>query len=330
MKPREILRSNAANMLVVDSSQIAKHVESAPEPAENVPNNGTWVTAFQPSLLIGAVLIISGTFHLTLLWVTGAEWSGPVSLRKPGLFGVSAGVTVWSIAWVLNQCERHRYDRFLASFVSTCLLLEVALITLQMWRGVPSHFHRATVLDAFNESLMLGLILLATAGIACVCWRSYQLPPMHESNVVAIRSGLWLLLLSCGLGLLVTIAGELNLAKGQSPEVWGRAGVLKYPHGAALHAIQTLPILSAIMQWLRVAYSVRLIQSAVAAHVFFLAHALWQTFNGRPRLDVDLIGGATLAMAGLLIALPLIAIFYRAAVLLSVAWFGRVAVQKPN
>ncbi len=80
----------------------------------------------------------------------------------------------------------------------------------------------------------------------------FRLPPMYGSCAIALRGGLWLLTLSCGLGIMVTITGELNLAAGKRPEVWGPAGVLKYPHGAALHAIQTLPILSWLLHKLRV------------------------------------------------------------------------------
>lgn len=275
---------------------------------------GKLLAKFRPSILIGAMLTTSGIFPLTLLWVLGADWSGPLSLRKPGLFGVSAGVTVWSIAWVLTQFEPRRYDLRMASLMSGGLLLEVGLITLQQWRGVSSHFNRATTLDTTIESVMLGLILLVTAGIAWLCWRSRRLLPMVESRVIAIRVGLWLLLVSCGLGLLVTLVSEVNLANGRVPEVWGQAGVLKYPHGAALHAIQTLPLLSILLQKCRAAHSVGLIRSAVTAHVLFLAHAIWQTFHGRAQMELDMTSFAALAMAGLLILLPIVAVVRGAAV----------------
>jgi hypothetical protein len=261
--------------------------------------DGQKLAAFGPSLLMGAALMASGVVHLLLLWWTGAEWSGPLSLRKPGLFGLSAGMTVWSLMWVLTQLEPRHSDRRLASVLSGSLFLEVGLITLQQWRGVPSHFNRATAFDATIESSMLGLILLVTAGIAWLCWRSQWLLPMMESRAIALRAGLWLLLVSCALGLFATIAGERNLGMGQRPEVWGPAGVLKYPHGAALHALQTLPLLSAALQTLRVAGTAALLRAAVGAQVLFLVHALWQTLSGRARMDLDLTSVAVLGMSGL-------------------------------
>ena len=268
-------------------------------------------TDFRSSIWIGAVLVASGLFHLTLLWVTSAEWNGPLSPRKPALFGVSAGVSVWSIAWVLTKIYPWRHDRFLENLMANCLLLEVGLITLQYWRGVPSHFNHGNMIDATIETAMLGFILVVTVGIGCLAWRARRLPPMADALAIAIRAGLWLLLASCGLGLFVTIAGEINVSHGRSSEIWGRAGVLKYPHGAALHAIQVLPIFYALLNWLRVPSAAWLLRSAVAAHILFMSHALWQTLHGRERLDVDLVGGITLAAAGLLILLPTVAIAWK-------------------
>ena len=269
------------------------------------------IADFRGSIGMGAVLVMSGLLHLALLWYFNAEWNGPLSPRKPALFGVSAGVTVWSIAWVLTKLNPWRYDRAFASLMAVCLLLEVGLITLQYWRGVPSHFNHQNRIDAAIETVMLGLILIVSLGIASLAWRSRRLPPIDETLAIAIRAGLWFLLASCGLGLFVTIAGEINIAHGRSSEIWGRAGVLKYPYGAALHAIQVLPLLSALLNWVRVPKAAWFLRSAVAAHILFMTHALWQTLHGRERLDVDLVGGILLAVAGLLVLLPIAAIAWR-------------------
>jgi hypothetical protein len=254
---------------------------------------------------MGALLFFSGIFHLAWMVLTGADWNGPLSLRKPGLFGVSAGLTVWSIAWVMTKLHPHRLDRWLAGALAGGLLLEVGLITLQHWRGVPSHFNRTTTFDAAVEAIMLGLILLVTAGIVWLTLRTCWLPAMDPATAIALRGGMWLLTLSCGLGIVITILGERNLAAGKLPEIWGPAGVLKYPHGAALHAIQTLPILAWLLHQLRVSKSAGLIQAALWSQVLFLVHAFWQTMHGRARFDLDWIGGAIFLVAGLLIFAPL-------------------------
>ncbi len=323
MKPDRGFRTNTGTPSGAGSSGLTRGTSPSAPPLHARLQHGEWLRDFRIPLLFGAALVASGLFHLVLLWLTGAEWSGPVSLRKPALFGISAGLTVWSIAWVLTQVVARRHDRRLATLISGGLLLEVALITLQQWRGVPSHFNRSTAFDATIESAMLGLILFVTAGIAWLCWRSRQMLPVPESRAIAIRSGLWLLLVSCGLGLLVTIIGEMNLAKGRPTGVWGHAGILKYPHGAALHAIQTLPMLSALLHAFRVSHSAWLVRSVVAAHVLFLGHAMWQTFHGLPRMEVDLASGAALAAAALLLLFPVAALLHAAMVMARASWSGR-------
>ena len=260
---------------------------------------------------IGGVLVASGLFHLFLLWLSGGAWDGAVSLRKPGLFGLSAGVTVWSLAWVVRQLVPQPLDERIAKFISVSLLLEVGLITVQQWRGVPSHFNRSTTLDATIESIMFGLILLVTLGIAWISWRTQDLLPIPTDRKIAIRAGMWLLLISCLLGVLVTIGGEMNRAMGRSPELWGRAGVLKYPHGAVLHAVQTLPLLSWLLRKLTVQNAAWLVRSAVGAHIAFLAQAIWQTGAGRGRLDVDAVSLVGLVAAAILFLIPMIAVLLR-------------------
>ena len=61
------------------------------------------ISLSDPVFLAGALVVASGLFHLSWMWGTSAEWSGPLSPRKPSLFGISGGITIWSIAWVLIQ-----------------------------------------------------------------------------------------------------------------------------------------------------------------------------------------------------------------------------------
>ena len=159
-------RLNADSYLEVSSTDFTRQVMATPPSVAVSCFDNKLLGTFRVSLAIGGALIASGIYHLVLLWMTSADWSGPVSLRKPGLFGVSAGMTVWSIAWVLTQLVPRRNDPLFATLLSVGLLLEVGFITMQQWRGVPSHFNRTTPFDATIESIMLGLILLVTVGIA--------------------------------------------------------------------------------------------------------------------------------------------------------------------
>jgi len=112
---------------------------------------------------------------------------------------------------------------------------------------------------------------------------------MAASTASALRGGLWLLAISCLLGIGVTALGEINRAYGRPSEVWGAAGVLKYPHGAAMHAIQVLAVLDWLLRRLRSPFALVAVRSAIASHVFFLIHAIWQTAQGRARHDLDFV-----------------------------------------
>lgn len=248
-------------------------------------------------LSVGFILIASGIIHLVLLGVTGGDWEGATSLRKPGLFGVSAGVTALSLAWVFSKLHAHCLDRLISRILAVCLLVEVGLITLQQWRGVASHFNRATQFDAAVEAVMLAMILIVTAGVFWLSFRSIRLPPLAASTAAALRGGLWLLSLSCVLGIGVTVLGEINRVYARPFETWGAAGVLKYPHGAAMHAIQVLAVLDWILRSLRSQFALLAVRSAIASHVLFLIHAIWQTAHGRARNDVDLVSGLLVASA---------------------------------
>ena len=266
-----------------------------------------FILKFPAVSAMAVALFGSGLFHLVWLWWTGSEWEGPLSLRKPGLFGISGGMTLWSIAWVLTRLVPNRWDRIFANSMAAGLFLEVALITAQQWRGVASHFNRSTDFDAFVESIMFGLISLFTFGICWLAIRSIRLPPMPVMTKLAIRSGLWLLVASCALGFMATFLGETSAAAGNSPSLWGRAGILKYPHGAALHAIQVFPILAYLLNSFHVPRARRQMVFVVSAQVLFLFHAVWQTLHGRSRFDFDWVGGSLLVLSGLFLAVPVIA-----------------------
>ena len=108
---------------------------------------------------------------------------------------------------------------------------------------------------------MLAMILIVTAGVFWLSFRSIHLPPMAASTAAALRGGLWLLSFSCALGIGVTVLGEINRAQWRPFEVWGAAGVLKYPHGAAMHAIQFLAVLDWLLCRLRSQFALAAVRS---------------------------------------------------------------------
>ena len=112
---------------------------------------------------VGALLIASGLVHFAILAFSGGSWEGPASLRKAVTFGFSFGGTLVTIVWVtswLTLGDRTR-RALLGAFIVACVL-ETLLVSLQAWRGVPSHFNIETTFD--------GLVAraLAAGGVALI------------------------------------------------------------------------------------------------------------------------------------------------------------------
>ena len=108
----------------------------------------------------GLLLALSGVAHFVIWLFAGGDWEGPVSWRKPILFGVSTGVTVLSVAWLYPKLRPRRWDAVLCGLFGFAMVAEVALITIQQWRGLPSHFNYTTTLDAFIEAAMTYCIVI--------------------------------------------------------------------------------------------------------------------------------------------------------------------------
>ncbi len=54
------------------------------------------------------LLLLSSAFHVIVYAVDGGPWAGPVSWRKPILFGFSFGVTLASLGWAAGRMRLTR------------------------------------------------------------------------------------------------------------------------------------------------------------------------------------------------------------------------------
>lgn len=251
-------------------------------------------------LFAGLALVVSGILHGIVWALTGESWEGPLSIRKPVLFGISTGVTLISLGWILQKLKPASYDSWLARVMASTLLIEVGLITMQYWRGQASHFNRGNGSERFIEHSMTILIVVACAAILDIARRSFSTLYVAKSMQLAIRGGMAFLLISCGLGFFILFYGEHLARTGQSPTIFGEAGVMKFPHGIVIHAIQFLPVFVWVMSLLEIPDSqkIRAVWFAIASLASFLLFSCWQTFSGLDRFDVGLAGGFLLAFGG--------------------------------
>ncbi|MTD58707.1 hypothetical protein [Amycolatopsis pithecellobii] len=200
---------------------------------------------------VGAVLFASGLVHLVVLVASGTSWEGPLSYRKAMTFGLSFGLTLATLAWATSFLRINEKTRtaLLGAF-TVVSVVEVALVTMQVWRGVPSHFNFETPFDSFvSMTLALGgaVIIVTVLGFTIAALRSTS--GLSPSMLLALRFGLVTLIAALAVGA-VMIADGVSLSRGGHLELaYTTAGALKPVHFVAMHAILVIPALAWLLRF---------------------------------------------------------------------------------
>jgi hypothetical protein len=241
---------------------------------------------------LGVLLLLSGLFHAGVFLVDGGGWEGPVSWRKPVVFGLSFGIFLLTVTWLMGFLRPRAFTAWLVvGILGVASLGEVSLITMQTWRGVASHFNEATTFDETVFSwmgMLVAIIVVMTLIITVWAFVRLDAPP---SLALAIRLGLVLMLVSQGVGAQMIAEGG---------HTFGTDGALKVPHAFTLHAAQVLPALALL---LLVSESterrrLRVVALGAVGYGFVVASTMLQTYSGRAPLDLAL-GTTALAAVGL-------------------------------
>jgi hypothetical protein len=196
--------------------------------------------------LIGVALLGSGLVHLVAAAADPRAWLGPLSWRKPVTFGLSFGSVLIAVTWVTSYLRLSARARtvLLGVFAADCVV-EVAGITVQAWRDVPSHFNNTTAFNAaIAYSLAVGgavlvVVLSALASVA-IRGRTDAAPSMR----LALRAGFALLLVGLAAGVAMIARGEVLIKQGHRTAAYDSAGFLKWTHAITLHAVLVLPALA--------------------------------------------------------------------------------------
>ena len=250
---------------------------------------------------------LSAVFHGIVFLVDDRPWSGPISWRKPLLFSLSFALVGASLAWVMTFLPRRKAAGWLllGSF-GFASVAETALISLQAWRGVGSHFNLATGFDAgvfITMGLMIVVVVVDIVAITVWSFLSLEAP---ASFALAIRAGLVLMVVGQGIGGLLVREGlrQEEVGPVSSPLVFGQNGVLNVAHAAALHALQLLPALAWLLSFSGRSERTRTTIVAVAACGYMgvvLLSAL-QALGGRAPFDLSFAGTAVLVLSAAAIA----------------------------
>jgi hypothetical protein len=225
--------------------------------------------------VVGALLIVSGLVHLAILVVSGATWAGPLSFRKPMAFGLSFGITLITIVWVSSCVVMSARARtlLLGVFTLACAF-ETLMVSLQAWRGVPSHFNVETPVDArIAGSLAFGGVALVLVILVLTILSLRKNPKVPISMRVAVRFGFLALFGAQVVGALM-IAKGMTLVSAHNPQAaYATGGTLKPLHAAAMHGIQVLPGLAWLLSQLDWSEQRRLTVVLAAGAAYLLAAA---------------------------------------------------------
>src|SRR5262249_34197894 len=167
-------------------------------------------------------------------------------------FGMSFGLSVVSIAWVSKFLDlRDRTRSALIYAFTLASTWETALVTLQTWRGVPSHFNTETPFDTLvAQSLAVGglVLVVVIASLTVAAFRTRATAP--PSLLLAIRAGFTALFCAQLVGAAMIARGMRLVLTGQAQTAYSAGGWLKPTHGVLMHAILVLPGLAWFLWYL--------------------------------------------------------------------------------
>jgi hypothetical protein len=247
--------------------------------------------------------------------------TGAPAWLKPAKFAVSISIYTLTLAWIFTLIPQWSRTRTIVGWTTAVtLVLEIAIITAQAYRGVASHFNVSTPLDAVLFSIMGAAILVQTLSVIAVAvavWRE-QLPDraltwaLRMATVMTIAGGLTggLMTRPTEQQLAGARAGERMLVVGAhtvggpdgGPGLPGtgwstRHGDIRVAHFIGLHALQVLPIIALLLARRSMAevVRVRLILVSAGSYAGLFSILLWQALRGQSVYAPD---GSTLVIFG--------------------------------
>jgi hypothetical protein len=261
---------------------------------------------------------LTGTAILMLVILAGALLgialdpriiTGAPAWLKPAKFAASIALYTLTLAWVFTYLpEWVKARRWLGRITAGTLLLEMAIIGLQAWRGTTSHFNVATSLDLTLWVVMGSAIVvqtLASIAVAVVLWRQ----TFHDRALGwALRLGLSISILGAGgagfmtsptsaqladarAGHRMTVAGAHTVGApdggpGLPGTGWSREhGDLRVPHFFGLHAMQVIPLIALALRRRAARFPLTLV--AAASYTALFAILLSQALRGQALSQPD-------------------------------------------
>lgn len=239
--------------------------------------------------------------------------TGAPAWLKPAKFAVSITIYTVTLAWIFTFIPAWvRTRRTIGWATAITMVLEMALIGIQAWRGTTSHFNVATPGNAAVFAVMgLAIVVqtLSTIAVAVALWRT-----RFDDRALgwALRFGMSLTIVGALTGALMTQPTSAQLAAARAGERMTIAGAhtvgapdggpgltgtgwstdhgdLRVPHFFGLHALQVLPLVSLLLGRGRCRPNARLRLTLVAAASYASLYVILvlQALRGIPLVAPD-------------------------------------------
>lgn len=274
--------------------------------------------AQQILFVAGSGLFISMLVHGLLLVITGGSLEGPTSLRKAMTFAETGWLLAWAIGWLLPLVPLRRWERWLILGGTLQFTVgETFLMSLQVWRGVPSHYNMSTPFDtAVFTSTGIGALIMTVTMVVLVraALRPSELVP---SLRLAIQAGALITLIGFATGLLMilnsggiwqggahflTMLTQMRSGSYNGPAAGTIGGDLVVLHALGVHGLQIVPLPAWLLSYTALAERrrYRLTALVTASYLALIAIFSVQAFRALPLAALELPTLTALLLAGLL------------------------------
>ena len=265
---------------------------------------------------VGTLVILTGVLHLLCFPMSiNAVWSGPTGARKLVVFGISTGLTIITMGWILKFMKpKPVLYSVMMLIISTVLLIEIFIINIQYFRGVPSHFNVSTPFDIVMWSAMMVCIFIFMAVALLQTVLTFTSSNASPIMTIAIRASMLLFMFSQVSGLMIVSNGEsIVFQNGQfiieniaMATTVGAAGDLKLPHALSLHAIQLIPLMALLLASLEGSEknSIRLLYVGVFGFSGLVLISFTQALSGKQFLNLDTVSALLLMLSVVAFLLP--------------------------
>lgn len=235
--------------------------------------------------VLAAVFAVSTLIHgfiAVVALMQGDSWSGPTSWRKPVVFSASFALMMVATAWMLRLLPQTRWTWIPTIMLGAFSAIELAVIVLQQWRGVPSHFNNYSEFDDAMFGIMgssVGMIMVAL--LTYLVWAAVRFRG-NTAERVAVLVGLVGIMVAGYVGGSMIAEGDAVLAAtGEVPYevVFGAAGSAKLAHFIGLHGLQFLGLVAIVAP---ATHRLRLVVLAAIGYALLFASVTVTAYLGLP------------------------------------------------